>query len=147
MTRKVNSKTPMFICNSSRLSTLSPNTLLCNHAILVGWIPNLSNQLQPDNPQTLTRLALLLATSPQAKDRNASQAMEFARQACDVTSQQDPLALQAYAAAAAENGKFNEAIQWQNRAIQLAPENQKRSMQALLELYLAKKAFRLPTKK
>lgn len=106
---------------------------------------HIANNLLPNEFTTTTRLAWLLATSPNEKDRNGPEAKQLAQQACEATNWNNTICLETYAASCAENGDFAEAIKWQSQATQSVPPNQKNAMLARLERYLAKKAYRLPT--
>ena len=48
------------------------------------------------------------------------------------------------AAACAENGSFGEAVEWQSKAIQLAPGQAKDELRSTLELYQSGKPYREP---
>ena len=101
-------------------------------------------RLIPDNPQVAARLAWLLATSPQAENRDGRRAQQLAQSACEATNWKNSFCLEALAAAHAEQGNFAAAIDRQSQAIQLIPENQKPPLVARLELYLAKTPYRQP---
>jgi superkiller protein 3 len=77
-------------------------------------------KLQPDNPGLLSSLAWLLATWPEASVRDGAEAIRLARQANQLTGNNDPLALRALAAAYAETAQFPEAVATARRALQLA---------------------------
>jgi tetratricopeptide (TPR) repeat protein len=68
----------------------------------------------------MSRLARLLAASPEERLRNGPAAVQFAERACRAASQQDPMMLDALAAAYAEAGRFDEAVATAQRAIDLA---------------------------
>jgi protein O-mannosyl-transferase len=77
-------------------------------------------QAKPDWPDALNRLAWLLATHGEESVRNGAEALQLATRACELTNYQRPDALNALAAAYAENGRFAEAVQTSQRAIDLA---------------------------
>ena len=77
-------------------------------------------RLEPDSSAVLTDLAFLLATHPDAAGRDAEEAVRLASRAVDLSSQADPLALDALAAAYAAGGRFDEAIRTAEAAEALA---------------------------
>jgi tetratricopeptide (TPR) repeat protein len=64
----------------------------------------------PDSPRMLDELAWLLATYPDSKSRDGSEAVRLAEHACDLTNRQIPALLDTLAAAYAESGDFPRAI-------------------------------------
>ncbi len=64
----------------------------------------------PDSPRMLDELAWLLATYPDSKSRDGSEAVRLAEHACDLTKRQIPALLDTLAAAYAETGDFPRAI-------------------------------------
>jgi tetratricopeptide (TPR) repeat protein len=74
-------------------------------------------EVMPDVPPVLNRLALLLASSPDARLRNGARAVELARRSLAISGGRDPLTLDTLAAALAEAGQFTEAVQIQSVAI------------------------------
>jgi Flp pilus assembly protein TadD len=79
-----------------------------------------SLELQPDDARTLSDLAWVLATWPEASVRNGVRAMELAQRANQLSGGQDSLSFEALAAAYAEGGRFAEAIVTVQQALQLA---------------------------
>ncbi|MCK4753500.1 MAG: tetratricopeptide repeat protein [Planctomycetes bacterium] len=99
--------------------------------------------LKPDWPAPLANLALILATHPNPKLRNASQAVTFGERAAKLTNYQDAYILDTLAEAYAAAGQFKNAATTAQKAIdratalgnhQLANQTRKR-----LELYKKKK--------
>jgi tetratricopeptide (TPR) repeat protein len=84
--------------------------------------------------------AWLLATCPEAKYRDGRKAVESGRRACELAEEAEHCA--ALAAAYAETGDFGKAVEWQTKAIKLAPTNEKDDLQARLRLYRQKKPYR-----
>jgi Flp pilus assembly protein TadD len=76
-------------------------------------------RVRPDDPQMLRELAWLLATPKDPGRRSPADAMAAARRAVDLTRGQDPLALDALAAAQAASGRFEEASANVRQAIEL----------------------------
>ena len=102
--------------------------------------------VQPENPQLINNLAWALATCPEDSVRNATRAVELAREANRLTGGKNPQISGTLAAALAEAGKFTEAIAAAERALQLATTqtnaDQVKALQTRLALYRNKKPFR-----
>src|SRR5207342_3077303 len=77
-------------------------------------------ELAPSSIPTLTNLAWLLATSPDASLRSGPKAVELAKQADRLVRGTNTLVLRTLAAAFAENGEFADAIRTARSAMQLA---------------------------
>jgi hypothetical protein len=74
----------------------------------------------PDSVENLNNLALMLATSPDAKERNGALAVELAERACERTQYRHPIVLSTLATAYAEAGRFDDAIAAAQKACALA---------------------------
>ncbi len=98
--------------------------------------------LKPDLPQALNNLARIRATHPDAKLRDGAQAVELAERCCQLTSYRVASALDTLAAAYAEVGRFDDAIKWQIKAIELARETRKTEFQIRLAFYKTGKPYR-----
>lgn len=111
---------------------------------------DLAIQLDAKEAAALSGRAFLRATCPDATIREGKKALDDAKKACEIRKWAEPNALQAYAAACAETGDFTEAVKWQKKVLENAgymktsygPDARMR-----LELYEAKKPFRLGTRK
>ena len=79
-----------------------------------------SLEIRPDQVEIQNNLAWLLATCPRASLRNGSQAVELAQRANQLTGDNNPNLLCTLAAAYAEAGRFTEAVETAQRALQLA---------------------------
>jgi len=77
-------------------------------------------ELEPRHALAANNLAWLLAACPEASLRNGSKAIELARQAEQLSGSQHPEILDTLAAAYAEAGRFPEAVETAQRALQLA---------------------------
>ena len=77
-------------------------------------------ELAPSSIPTLTNLAWLLATSPDASLRNGLKAVQLAKQADRLVGGTNTIVLRTLAAAYAENGEFANAIKTARSAMQLA---------------------------
>jgi tetratricopeptide (TPR) repeat protein len=75
----------------------------------------------PDLAPAYRELALLLATFPDLKLRDAEQATSHAKKACELTHWKDPAGLDALAAAYAAARDFESAVNWQTKANALFP--------------------------
>ena len=67
----------------------------------------------------LNNLAWVLATSPKDDLRNADRAIELATKACKVTEYKEAHILSTLAAAYAESGDFDKAMEWSSKAVEL----------------------------
>jgi tetratricopeptide (TPR) repeat protein len=105
-------------------------------------------QLEPNNPQVQSNLAWLLATCPEASLRDGKKAVELAERANQLTSGGNPFILCSLAAAYAEAGRFSEAVETAQRALQLAEAQSDTrlagALQVEMELYQAGKPFHSP---
>ncbi len=77
-------------------------------------------QIKSGYAEARNNLAWVLATCPQASLRNGNQAVELAQRANQLTGGGNPAVLGTLAAAYAEAGRFPEAVETAQRALQLA---------------------------
>ena len=96
----------------------------------------------PNDLKALNNLAWMLATCPLDGIRNGREAVTLAGRAARLTRRNNFTFLDTLAAACAEAGDFMKAVQWQERAVQLAPQQQKETLRRRLDLYRAGKPFR-----
>ena len=89
-------------------------------------------------------LAWLLATTPNDSFRNGKQAVEFALKASQLTNQKSPTVLDTLAAAYAELGNFEEAVNSENKALTFSEFVQRSGNEARqrLQLYTEGKPYR-----
>jgi tetratricopeptide (TPR) repeat protein len=92
-------------------------------------------ELDPGNANTHSDLAWIWATCPDAAIRDGRRAVESARKACELTDWKKAHCLDALAAAHAESGRFEEAVQWAERAVELARDAEKAAYLSRLEAY------------
>ncbi len=92
----------------------------------------------------LSNFAWLLATCPDDSIRDGKKALALAQKACELTKWRDWQKLDALAAAAAETGDFNKAIDYQKRALAMNEGTPKarQEMKERLSLYEQHKPFR-----
>jgi tetratricopeptide (TPR) repeat protein len=101
--------------------------------------------IEPADPAAQNDLAWLLATCPQASLRNGDKAVQLARQANELSGGKNPVILGTLAAACAEAGRFSEAVETAQRALQLAGAQSNTrlaaQLQSELKLYQAGTPF------
>ncbi|MGA3164341.1 MAG: sel1 repeat family protein, partial [Verrucomicrobiota bacterium] len=89
----------------------------------------------------------VLATCPQASLRNGNKAVELAQRANQLTGDGNPVVLGTLAAAYAEAGRFPEAVETAQRALQLAETQSNTALadaiRSQLKLYQAGIPFHL----
>jgi hypothetical protein len=85
-----------------------------------------------------------LSTTNDDKSRDARKAWELAVKACQVTNYQQPTHVGALAAAYAESGDFDHAIEYGKKAVQLAVGDERDRLSSRLKLYENKKNYRQP---
>ncbi len=98
----------------------------------------------PDSPRMLDELAWLLATYPDSKSRDGSEAVRLAEHACDLTERQIPALLDTLAAAYAEAGDFPRAISVGEEALTRAGSSGDNDAVKLSENILASLRENLP---
>lgn len=103
-----------------------------------------STRLDPENWLGYNNLAALLTVCPDAKIRDGQRALLNARRACDLTAWKNPLALSVLAGAYAETHDFADAINWQERSMDIAMDSGtlEPSAQTKLDLYQHHRPFR-----
>ena len=108
----------------------------------------LSLKLEPANARTWNNLATLLACSWDASVRNGKRAVESAQRASQLAGGSDPFTLGTLAAAFAEAGRFQEAVDTTQRAIELASQHSNpqlaSALSSQLDLYRAGLPFHEP---
>ncbi len=99
-------------------------------------------RLNPRDPWGYIARAWLYATCPDEKHRNGKKAIEDALEAADMTDWREYDALDTLAAAYAEAGQFDQAVDWARKALDLAPKDQREETRSRLDLYRDEKPFR-----
>jgi tetratricopeptide (TPR) repeat protein len=102
-----------------------------------------ANRLAPEDPLPLNNVAWVLCTAPDDKLRDGQRAVKAAMRAVELDGGEDWITLDTMAAACAEIGKFEAALRCQADAIRHAPPEEQEDLKARLELYRAKKPYRL----
>jgi tetratricopeptide (TPR) repeat protein len=77
-------------------------------------------EINPDNVRNLNNLAWLLASRDEVSPEDANEAIKFAQRACELTQNKQPTFLDTLAVAYAAAGKFDDAINTANEAIDTA---------------------------
>jgi len=102
-------------------------------------------EADPSYARAYNALARLLATCPEDELRDGAKAVENATKACELTNWKNTDYLDTLAAGYAQAGDFDEAIKWQQKAIDLLVEGQHSRYQlefeARLKLYGAGKPY------
>jgi hypothetical protein len=104
--------------------------------------------LHPRDATLLEDAAWLLATNPNASVRNGPEAVELAQRAVKLSEGREPAILDTLAAAYAEAGQFDKAVETAIEAHRLAEaagqRHQARAIEMRLELYRSHKPYREP---
>jgi len=108
-------------------------------------------QLTPDWVIPMNTLAWLLATQKETEFYNPEEATRLAERSCELTNYQDPSLLDTLAAAYAAAGKFSQAIETAEKALQLAESSEQKELtkkiQNRLILYKASRPYVEPLPK
>lgn len=99
-------------------------------------------QLDPGYPNSHAGLAWVYASCIDDSYRDGKQALESATTACELTQWKEWSSLATLAASHAELGDFGEAVRWQNKALEIAPDKEKTKMTERLDLYKSGKPYR-----
>ena len=98
-------------------------------------------RLNPELAEAQNSLAWHLATCPHAEFRDGRQAVRHATKACELTQWKGYTQLDSLAAACAEAGDFENAVKWQQKAVDMADEKWKEDFRSRLDLYKAGKPY------
>lgn len=91
----------------------------------------------------ISRLALILAASPDELCRNGPEALAYAKEACEITEWSDWVSTSLLAAAYANEGDFIEAVKYAQLTKDLAPAEESESREERIEMYQSNIPFRL----
>ena len=98
-------------------------------------------RINPGWPSVANRLAWLLATQTEARLRSGVEAVRLAERFCRDTAYSEPLFLDTLAAAYAETGRYEEALDTAGKALKLA--DQARQSELAAQIKERMEAFRL----
>ena len=101
-------------------------------------------EMNPDSAVGQNGLAWLLCTAPDDKVRNGKRALAAAQKACELSDYKNGGHLDTLAAAYAELGEFDKAVEWQEKALKTGdiPIKDMDAARKRLELFKAKKPYR-----
>jgi tetratricopeptide (TPR) repeat protein len=92
-------------------------------------------------------LAWILATCSDKQYRDGKRAVECATKACELTDWKENVWFDTLAAAYAEAGDFENAVKWQQKATEMANDEEKEDYRSRLDLYKAGKPYREESRK
>ena len=98
--------------------------------------------LDPSDKNACNELARFYATCPMPEYRNGPKALEYAERACQLSGWRWASAISVLAAAYAEAGDFDKAVEWQEKATEMVPIERKPDYRARLDLYKSHRPFR-----
>ncbi len=102
-------------------------------------------ELRGDWPEVLNDLAWILATHEDPELRNGAEALRFAERVCQLQNYKAPAALDTLAAAYAEAGHFDQAVETAEKAVRLAlaagQQELGKGIRNRLKLYQAKRPY------
>jgi len=104
-------------------------------------------QIDPDWPEEARRAAWTWATDARPARRNGFEAVRLAEQSCQARNQCDAHFFDTLAAAYAEVGRFEDAVQWAKQALEVAGDDAKalrREIEQRLEEYRKNQPYRQP---
>ena len=101
-------------------------------------------ELNPESPIGQNGLAWLPSAAPDDKVRDGKKAVEAATKACELTEWKNGGYLDTLAAAYAEVGEFDKAVEWQDKALKAGdlPVKDQDAARKRLDLYKQKKPYR-----
>jgi spermidine synthase len=104
-----------------------------------------ANRLRENWPAALRALAWILATHADERIRRPDEAVQLAELAAELTARRDALVLDTLAAAYAASGRFDQAIQTAERALEMvSPEKRGRATEPIrrrLDGYRQRRAY------
>ena len=101
-------------------------------------------KLDPNSAETFNSLAWLWSTVPDPTIRNGRRAVDCATRACELTEFTNPNYLDSLAAADAEIGKYEDAVHWIDKALDLENDaGQRAEYESRREKYLKRQPLRV----
>jgi tetratricopeptide (TPR) repeat protein len=104
-----------------------------------------ATRLNPSDPGGYARRAWIMSTCSDPKYRDGRKAMELARKACGMVKPEDGFFFNVLAAALAETGDFDGAVEWQEKALRTPTQDvgpTRQEYEAQLVLYKQRKPYR-----
>ena len=98
-------------------------------------------EINPLVAEAYNNLAWLLATAKVPDYLNGKKAVELARKACELSEWKDPNYLDTLAAAYARVGDFENAVKWQEKALESSKSARKPELQRRLDFYRESKPW------
>ena len=108
-------------------------------------IENIPESEEDDKSGVLNNLSWVLSTSPADEVRNGKRALELGLKACELTKYKKAHILSTLAAAYAEVGDFDKAVEWSTKAVELGGAEENEQLDQLkeeLKSYNEKKPWR-----
>ncbi len=100
-------------------------------------------RIEADKADMLNNLAWVLAASKDEKIRDTEKALEFAKRACDLSKNKNPIFLDTLSVAYAANGQFEQAITTSEKALALAKKpSLRQKLQSRIALYKQNRPWR-----
>jgi len=99
-------------------------------------------RIDPRSFGAYNNLSFLYATCPDDKYRDGKKAVEYGLKACEVTDWKNDHAVDTLSSAYAENGDFESAIKWLEKAVEMNPTNVVDSRKKKMALFKAGKPYR-----
>ncbi len=100
-------------------------------------------RLNPNRAASLNEIASILAGAPDPQFRDGREAVQFATLACSLTDYKNHEYLGTLAAAYAESGDYETAIEWQTKSVETAPEDAKMEARERLKKYQQGEPYRI----
>src|ERR1051325_7543548 len=93
--------------------------------------------------RSMGAIGWIFATHPDDSTRDGRKAKEYALEACELSEWKALAPVETLAAACAAAGDFRSAVQWQQKAVELAPGKYKEELRNRLELYKSGSVYRI----
>ncbi len=131
--------------NAELMRSLADMELLFGHWNAAAELYDKLLAKDPDDSGVLNNYSWLLATCPEESVRDGARALEYGKKAAEKTYYAAPHILSTLAAAYAENGDFESARSWSQKAVELGELEEHESLDSLrkeLESYKADQPWR-----